>query len=91
MFAFVGLILMNTAQPALLYLCPFLIISSMSTALIRREFKSFWTGEPIKKLTNDSELLNEREENLVANKSTAIIDVESITSAIASSSDEENK
>jgi minor histocompatibility antigen H13 len=45
--AFVGLLFMNTAQPALLYLCPALIICSLATAVIRKEFKPLWTGEPV--------------------------------------------
>jgi minor histocompatibility antigen H13 len=47
MLAFVGLILMNSAQPALLYLCPLLLITSFLTALIRGELKIFWNGEPV--------------------------------------------
>lgn len=46
--AFVGLITMNKAQPALLYLCPLLLITSLLVALARKEFKRFWTGEPVK-------------------------------------------
>ena len=49
---------MNTAQPALLYLCPFLIISSLITALIRKEFKIFWSGDPIKELTQENDNVN---------------------------------
>lgn len=47
LLAFVGLLTMNTAQPALLYLCPILIIFSLVTALIKKEFRLFWTGEPV--------------------------------------------
>ncbi|KAG7698500.1 hypothetical protein KL951_001764 [Ogataea haglerorum] len=32
----------NRAQPALLYLCPCIILSTVSTALYRGELKSFW-------------------------------------------------
>lgn len=46
---------MNTAQPALLYLCPFLIISSLITSLVRKEFALYWSGEPIKELANESD------------------------------------
>ena len=45
--AFIGLLFMNTAQPALLYLCPMLLIISYATALIRKETKSFFTGKPV--------------------------------------------
>jgi len=38
---------MNTAQPALFYLCPIIIIFSSVTALLRREFKLYWTGKPV--------------------------------------------
>ena len=47
MFAFIGLIFMNTAQPALLYLCPILLSSSIIVSLIRGEFKKHWLGEPV--------------------------------------------
>lgn len=46
--AFIGLLFMNTAQPALLYLCPVLLIFSFITALVRKETKLFWSGEPVK-------------------------------------------
>lgn len=45
--AFVGLILMDSAQPALFYLCPILLVFSIVTSLVRKEFHSFWTGEPV--------------------------------------------
>lgn len=51
MLAFIGLIFMNTAQPALLYLCPILLLASLITSLIRNEFKEFWFGKPIKAKT----------------------------------------
>lgn len=38
---------MNTAQPALFYLCPVILIFSSIMALIRREFKSYWVGAPV--------------------------------------------
>ena len=38
---------MNTAQPALLYLCPMLIFVSYITALIRKETRAFFTGQPV--------------------------------------------
>ena len=45
--AFIGLMIMNTAQPALFYLCPILLMVSMATAMLRREFKSYWSGQPV--------------------------------------------
>lgn len=47
---------MNTAQPALLYLCPILLIFSFMTAIISREIKIFWSGEPINTLINQAEI-----------------------------------
>ncbi len=38
---------MNTAQPALLYLCPMLIFVSFITSLIRKETRAFFTGQPV--------------------------------------------
>ena len=73
--AFIGLLFMNTAQPALLYLCPILLIFSYITALLRRETKLYWSGEPIStlismtqldKLTNgQSESTNRQDDDLV--------------------------
>ncbi|CCE62538.1 hypothetical protein TPHA_0C03870 [Tetrapisispora phaffii CBS 4417] len=39
----VALTIYNTAQPALLYIVPSLVISTVLTALISREFNLFWT------------------------------------------------
>ena len=82
MCAFVGLILMNTAQPALLYLCPFLIVSSIVTSLIRKEFKIYWSGDPIKKLTLESEAaqanLNDKDES--STKKLTNLEVDSVES-----------
>ena len=50
LLAFAGLLFMNTAQPALFYLCPILISFSLVTALVRKEFRLFWTGQPVRKL-----------------------------------------
>ena len=48
MAAFIGLITMNTAQPALLYLCPIHLIFTYVTALIRKELSLYWSGEPVR-------------------------------------------
>jgi hypothetical protein len=39
---------MGTAQPALLYLVPCLLISTIITSLCRRELKEIYTGKRIK-------------------------------------------
>lgn len=56
LLAFIGLLFMNTAQPALLYLCPILLIFSFMTAIISHETKIFWSGEPISTLINQPEI-----------------------------------
>ncbi len=47
MLAFTGLIFMNTAQPALLYLCPMLLVASLLTSLVRGQFVDFWSGTSV--------------------------------------------
>jgi hypothetical protein len=61
LLAFIGLLFMNTAQPALFYLCPILISFSLVTALIRGEFKLFWSGQPISEMVKQAELENNRQ------------------------------
>jgi hypothetical protein len=41
---------MNTAQPALLYLVPCLLLSTILTSLYRRELKEIYTGKRIQTL-----------------------------------------
>lgn len=41
---------MNTAQPALLYLVPCILLSTIITGLIRRELKELYTGRRLKVL-----------------------------------------
>ncbi len=41
---------MGTAQPALLYLVPCLLISTIITSLCRRELKELYTGKRIQAL-----------------------------------------
>ncbi|CAF4066161.1 unnamed protein product [Rotaria sordida] len=48
----VALYLMNTAQPALLYLVPCLLISTIITGLCRRELKELYTGKRIQSFLN---------------------------------------
>lgn len=45
-----ALALMNTAQPALLYLVPCLLISTILTGLFRGELKELYTGRRIQSL-----------------------------------------
>ncbi|GAB6028042.1 Signal peptide peptidase-like 2A [Chamberlinius hualienensis] len=44
---FLALILMASAQPALLYLVPTMLLTCAGVALVRKEFYSFWTGTSI--------------------------------------------
>ena len=44
----IALYFMNTAQPALLYIVPCLLISTIVTGLFRRELKELYTGKRIK-------------------------------------------
>ena len=41
---------MNTAQPALLYLVPCILLSTIVTGLIRRELKELYSGRRLKVL-----------------------------------------
>jgi hypothetical protein len=41
---------MNTAQPALLYLVPCILISTILTSLYRRELRELYTGKRIQAL-----------------------------------------
>jgi len=63
MLAFIGLIFMSTAQPALLYLCPMLIIASLTASLVKRDFHDYWTGIPIKQKTSPKENKSINEDN----------------------------
>lgn len=56
LLAFIGLLFMDRAQPALLYLCPILLIFSFITAIISHETKIFWSGEPISTLISQSDI-----------------------------------
>lgn len=42
---FLALVLMTTAQPALLYLVPFTLLTTFSVALLRGEFRHCWLGK----------------------------------------------
>ncbi len=51
----VALYLMNTAQPALLYLVPCLLISTIVTSLCRRELKEIYSGKRIQALLDGTD------------------------------------
>lgn len=42
---FAALLLMNNAQPALIYLIPFTLVPTYVAALVRREFWILWRGD----------------------------------------------
>jgi len=44
---------MNTAQPALLYLVPCILLSTIITGLCRKELKELYTGRRIQALLDD--------------------------------------
>lgn len=44
LITFVALAVMQMGQPALLYLVPCTLLTSLSIALWRRELPQFWTG-----------------------------------------------
>lgn len=50
----VALYVMNTAQPALLYLVPCLLLSTIITGLCRQELKELYTGRRIQSLLHES-------------------------------------
>lgn len=45
--AFIALVFMNTAQPALLYLCPSHLLFTYGLALFRKEVPLLWSGKPV--------------------------------------------
>jgi signal peptide peptidase-like protein 2B len=49
----VALYLMDTAQPALLYLVPCILLSTIITGLCRKELKELYTGRRIQLLFED--------------------------------------
>ena len=48
---FVALFAMSTAQPALIYLVPAVLVPTVLLALLRGEFVSLWTGESPRDMT----------------------------------------
>jgi hypothetical protein len=61
---------MNTAQPALLYLVPCILLSTIITGLCRRELKELYTGKRINALLDDK--TNERKTSLLRNSDVSI-------------------
>ena len=45
MATFISLFLMDSAQPALLYIVPCTLLPVMLTACVRGEFKDMWDGD----------------------------------------------
>lgn len=56
---------MDTAQPALLYLVPCLLISTIVTSLCRRELKELYTGKRIQELLDGTTTLNNSVDNRI--------------------------
>jgi hypothetical protein len=61
---------MNTAQPALLYLVPCILLSTIITGLSRGELKELYTGRRIQLLLEDK--LKDPESTLLANSVASI-------------------
>lgn len=61
---------MNTAQPALLYLVPCILLSTIITGLSRRELKELYTGRRIQSLLDDKP--RDPDSALLANSDTSI-------------------
>ena len=51
----VALILMNTAQPALLYLVPCILLSTILTGIFRGELKELYTGNRIRLILENNQ------------------------------------
>ena len=51
---FISLFLMDSAQPALLYIVPCTLLPVMFTACVRGEFKDMWDGDRETQLVSDS-------------------------------------
>ncbi len=65
----VALYLMNTAQPALLYLVPCILLSTIITGLCRGELKELYTGRRIQLLLDEKN--KDAESSLLANSETS--------------------
>ncbi len=65
-----ALYLMNTAQPALLYLVPCILLSTIITGLCRGELKELYTGRRIKSLLDEKN--KDPKPSLLANSETSI-------------------
>ena len=73
--AYIGLIFTGEAQPALFYLCPTHIIITITLALIRKEFRRFWSGEPlVDEIARNSPTVEyESLQNLIENEEQSVI------------------
>ena len=61
---------MNTAQPALLYLVPCILLSTIITGLCRGELKELYTGKRINALLDEKS--KDPKANLLRNSDTSI-------------------
>jgi hypothetical protein len=61
---------MNTAQPALLYLVPCILLSTIITGLCRGELKELYTGKRIHALLDDK--VTDPKTNLLKDSDTSI-------------------
>ena len=69
-FTHLALYLMNTAQPALLYLVPCILLSTILTGLCRGELKELYTGRRIQALRDEK--LRDPDTTLLTNSDTSI-------------------
>jgi len=75
---FISLFLMNSAQPALLYLVPFTLIPTILVAWLRGELPSMWQGDSDK----DDEDINENISDDTDDEEEAVKDAEAIESLV---------
>ena len=59
----IALFFMRRAQPALLYIVPCLLISTIATGLYRRELKELYTGKRIQALFDDTDSSDDSVDN----------------------------
>ena len=87
----VALYLMDTAQPALLYLVPCILLSTIITGLCRGELRELYTGRRIKLLLENQ--YKDPTSPLLADSEPSAGDLtnQSVDVAVANASDVENR